>query len=148
MGSAADARRYNSSDGRSSAGGSLTTSLNAGVSEAAQRAVDLLARKWVIKIVAALAEGPLRQFQLRAALSSVQSKVLRETLHMLEQQGLVERVLCRDEVGGAAVAYRLTDVGESLGVPIEAIADWANLKLPRVDGLREVTAEPLLAEGA
>jgi DNA-binding HxlR family transcriptional regulator len=148
MGSAADARCHSGSAGRSSAEGPLPTSLNAGVSEAAQLAIDLLARKWVIKIVAALAQGPLRQFQLRAALSSVQSKVLRETLQMLEQQGLVERVLCRDEVGGAAVAYRLTDVGESLRVPIKAIADWANLKLPRVDALRGDTAEPLLAEGA
>jgi DNA-binding HxlR family transcriptional regulator len=83
----------------------------------------LVGRKWVVAIFLELLEGPRRHFQLLRAID-VQPKVLRDTLRFLEDDGVVERVLHDDDVGGKSVAYQLTDLGHSLVVPMGALFDW------------------------
>ena len=89
---------------------------------AAQATVDLVSGKWTIPVVAALFEGPRRHGNLRRAVGSgVSDKVLTETLRRMEDDGL----LTRRVVGNpAAVFYSLTGLGQSLGAPLGAMADW------------------------
>ena len=93
--------------------------------DAAQAAAALLARKWVLPILVALAERPLRRFQLAVAISEVAPKVLTETLRLLEREGLVERVLVRESEVIVGIAYELTPLGRALDQPVRALARWS-----------------------
>jgi DNA-binding HxlR family transcriptional regulator len=89
-----------------------------------QRVLALVGRKWAVSIFLELLDGPRRHFQLLRAIDGLQSKVLRDNLRFLEDDGVVERVLHDDDAGGKSVAYQLTDLGRSLLVPMGAIFAW------------------------
>lgn len=99
--------------------------------EAARVALDLIAGKWVITVLAALNAGPRRRGQLRQALGPalagmrLHEKVLTETLRRMEAAGLVERT-ATDEMP-PAVLYRLTPMGRSLLQPVGDLARWTRM---------------------
>jgi DNA-binding HxlR family transcriptional regulator len=101
-----------------------------------QEVLGVLGRKWLVPIVRELLGGPRRQFELRCAIAKIQPKVLRETLRRLERDGLVQRVLHDDGVGGKAVAYELTELGSSLVEPLVAIYVWGREHLDEVHATR------------
>ena len=90
----------------------------------ARLAVDILAGKWVIPIVAVLAAGHRRHGDLHDALGlrAISQKVLTETLRRMEAAGLVTRYV-RSEVP-PTVFYCLTELGHSLLEPIRHLAAW------------------------
>ncbi len=88
-----------------------------------QRALAVVNRKWVVSIVRALERGPRRSFQIRAEVKGIQQKVLRDTLKMLERDGLVEQVILREETT-SGIAWELTADGRSLVEPLAAIFRW------------------------
>jgi DNA-binding HxlR family transcriptional regulator len=106
-----------------------------------QEVLVLLSRKWVVSVLRELLAGPRRHFQLRCAIRDVQPKVLRETLRFLERDGLVERVLHDDGVGGKAIAYELTELGGSLVEPLVAIYLWGRTHLDEVRTKRCASAD-------
>lgn len=97
------------------------------LSDEALAAIELLSRKWVLRIVEALQGAPMRQFQLRAALSKIQPRVLRETLRIMEEGRLIERQFVDGDLGGTSVLYCLSDAGRRLPALIRAIAEWTDL---------------------
>lgn len=90
---------------------------------AAQRALHLVADKWAILAVYALADGPRRHMELRRRLGGVTQKMLTQTLRRLELSGIVTRTEHATEP--PAVEYALTPLGESLLGPLGALCAWA-----------------------
>jgi len=84
--------------------------------------IDLAGGKWVVPILAALAERPLRTRELQRMLGEVQDKVLAETLHRMTEAGLLSRTTLQNLP--PAVRYDLTDLGWSFLEPLAAMAAW------------------------
>ena len=77
-----------------------------------RRVMAVLAEKWTLLVVAALADGPMRTAELRRCVDGVSEKMLIQTLRKLEGFGLVSRK-SYPEVP-PRVEYKLTPLGRSL----------------------------------
>ena len=84
--------------------------------------VSLLADKWTIPVIHALARGPKRTGELRRVVAGVSQKMLTQTLRMLEQRGLIERTVY--PVVPPHVEYHLTPMGESINEPLRQLCEW------------------------
>ena len=80
-------------------------------------AMDLLGRRWTLRILWELRDEPLGARALRSRCDRMSSSVLYERLDELTAAGLV----ARDEAG----AYLLTDLGAALGPALESLDSWA-----------------------
>jgi DNA-binding HxlR family transcriptional regulator len=80
-------------------------------------ALDLLGRRWALRILWELRDGPLGARALQGRCDRMSSSVLYERLRELTVAGLV----ARDEAG----AYSLTDLGTSLGSALGPLDAWA-----------------------
>jgi DNA-binding HxlR family transcriptional regulator len=83
--------------------------------------IALLADKWTIPLIHALARGTKRTSELKRALG-VSQKMLTQTLRTLEDHGLVARQV-HAEVP-PRVEYSLTPLGRSLNEPLTVICEW------------------------
>ena len=90
---------------------------------AARAAVRVVSNKWVIPVIAALADGPLRHSDLHRAIGpAISQKVLTETLRLMQQNCLVaER---KTVVAATTAPYALTQSAEELLEPLAALAQW------------------------
>lgn len=86
-------------------------------------ALSAVADKWLVLAVHALRRGPLRFGELRHQLDRVTTPTLTRTLRHMETAGLVTRRV-HPEVP-PRVDYELTERGQSLAVPVAALAEWA-----------------------
>ena len=90
--------------------------------EALQGAVNVLAAKWSVVVLARLAVGTQRFNELLRQIDGVSRRMLSATLRQLERDGLVERhVYARVP---ARVEYELSPVGENLLVALAPLAGW------------------------
>lgn len=80
-------------------------------------ALDLLGRRWALRVLWELREGPVGARELRQRCDEMSSSVLYERLRELGAAGLVDR----DDAG----RYRLTPLGASLGAAIAPLDAWA-----------------------
>jgi len=80
-------------------------------------ALDLLGRRWCLRVLWELRSGPLGARALLALCRPMSSSVLYERLRELAVAGLVDR----DDQGD----YVLTPLGVSLGAAIEPLDGWA-----------------------
>lgn len=80
-------------------------------------ALDLLGRRWTLRILWELRGGPLGARELRVRCDEMSSSVLYQRLGELTEAGLVER----DD----AERYLLSELGRSLGAAIEPLDAWA-----------------------
>ena len=80
-------------------------------------ALDLLGRRWALRILWELRDGPLGARALRNTCDSMSSSVMYERLEELAEANLVEK-----DVNGL---YALTPSGESLGAAITSLDQWA-----------------------
>jgi DNA-binding HxlR family transcriptional regulator len=80
-------------------------------------AMDLLGRRWALRILWELRDEPLGARALQSRCDRMSSSVLYERLEELTAAGLV----ARDEAG----AYLLTDLGAALGPALESLDSWA-----------------------
>ena len=80
-------------------------------------ALDLLGRRWALRVLWELRDGPLGARALRERCDTMSSSVLYERLGDLTTAGLVTRT----EDGG----YALTDLGSSLGEALAPLDAWA-----------------------
>jgi DNA-binding HxlR family transcriptional regulator len=99
----------------------------------------LLARisnKWVTHTLELLADSvELRFSDLLRETRGVSSKMLSATLRDLVRDGLVSRRA--EAVVPARVYYRLTDLGQSLAVPLDALQRWAEVNVDEIDRARQ-----------
>ena len=80
-------------------------------------ALDLLGRRWALRILWELRDGPLGARVLRSRCDQMSSSVLYERLGELTAAGLVERTESGD--------YDLTALGRSLGDALAPLDAWA-----------------------
>ena len=84
---------------------------------------ELLARRWVVPVLAVLHDGPRRHFQIALAVRNVSAKVLTETLRYLEAEGIVERRLVQT-ADTAGAGYALTARGDALNELVVPLGTW------------------------
>lgn len=80
-------------------------------------AMDLLGRRWTLRILWELRDGPLGARALLRACEGMSSSVLYERLRELESDALVER--------DAEGRYRLTSHGAALRDALAPLDEWA-----------------------
>jgi len=80
-------------------------------------ALDLLGRRWALRILWELRDGPLGARALRERCDTMSSSVLYERLAELTAAALVTRTDAGD--------YALSDLGESLGAALAPLDAWA-----------------------
>jgi DNA-binding HxlR family transcriptional regulator len=80
-------------------------------------ALDLLGRRWALRVLWELRGGPLGPRALLARCDGLSSSVLYERLRDLEDAGLVDR--------SGDGAYALTTLGAGLGKAIAPLDTWA-----------------------
>jgi DNA-binding HxlR family transcriptional regulator len=72
--------------------------------------------------VTILGSGPMRFSQLKRAVEGISQRMLTATLRGLERDGLVTRTVTPSIP--PRVDYELTELGRSLGVPVNALNQW------------------------
>lgn len=92
--------------------------------------VEDVAGKWGILALAALADAPFRFNALRRRVDGVSEKMLAQTLHALERDGMVTR-----EVQATIpphVEYALTALGERVAVHLRALIELVEGEMPQI----------------
>ena len=79
--------------------------------------------KWTVLIVMTLAGGPRRFNELKRMIGGVSQRMLTLTLRGLERDGMVTRTTFATIP--PRVDYELTELGQSLHLPIVALGNWA-----------------------
>lgn len=100
----------------------------------ARDALALISGKWVMLILPALAERPMRNGELMKKIEGISQKVLTQTLRQLERHGLVSRVDNGEKP--ACVEYSLTTVAASLVDTLVILDQWAEENFPELDAAR------------
>jgi DNA-binding HxlR family transcriptional regulator len=88
----------------------------------ARQLLDILAEKWTLLIVHALAGGPLRTGELRRRIEGISEKMLIQSLRSLQEHGLVERRSYAEVP--PRVDYRLTERGLTLTPIVKTLDAW------------------------
>src|SRR5208283_2195566 len=99
---------------------------------------DVLTRvgdKWSVLIVALLGGGRHRFSELHRSVEGISQRMLTLTLRGLERDGLITRTV--HPTIPPRVEYELTDLGRTLLVPINALADWADRNKATIQASRD-----------
>jgi DNA-binding HxlR family transcriptional regulator len=80
-------------------------------------ALDLLGRRWSLRVLWELRDGPVGARDLRYRCDGMSPSVLYQRLGELAAAGLVEQI--------ADQRYELTDIGRSLGTALEPLDRWS-----------------------
>ncbi|WP_441717490.1 MULTISPECIES: winged helix-turn-helix transcriptional regulator [unclassified Inquilinus] len=94
---------------------------------------DVLARigdKWTVMVVGLLSDGPMRFNELRRTIGGISQRMLTLTLRGLERDGLVTRTVF--PTIPPRVDYELTDLGQTLIVPLKSLFAWATSNRPMI----------------
>ena len=104
--------------------------------------LDHLGDKWTTLIVIVLAHRPHRFSEIRRAVPDISKRMLTQTLRDLERDGLIARRVFPTKP--PSVEYRLTELGESLLVPVNMLVAWAEKSQRAIVEARETfdTADP------
>jgi DNA-binding HxlR family transcriptional regulator len=78
--------------------------------------LDLLGRRWALRVVWELRKGPLTFRELQARCDGASSSVLNDRLRELREAEIVERV---------SAGYELTSEGKELGRAYQPLNAWA-----------------------
>jgi DNA-binding HxlR family transcriptional regulator len=111
-----------------------------GTSNLASATISLLAGKWTVGIILALADGRQRFAALQRLLRGVSHHVLTKELKRLQVHGIILRTVY--PTTPPSVEYGLTNSGVELFVVLHAAAEWAIRhldKTPSLDGNQEIT---------
>ena len=106
--------------------------------EDCDRVADILRRvgeKWSVLLVVLLELEPRRFNDLKRSIPGISQRMLTLTLRSLERDGLVERTVVPRIP--PHVSYDLTEVGQSLCVPIRALCEWAEDNVEVIDIARK-----------
>ncbi len=80
-------------------------------------ALDFLSRRWALRLLWELRDGPVGARALLARSDGISSSVMYERLRELAEAGLVSRSITGE--------YELTDIGHGLGRAIAPLDAWA-----------------------
>jgi DNA-binding HxlR family transcriptional regulator len=96
----------------------------------AERALELVADRWVVMVVHQLKDGPRRYNQIKSGIPGVSQRMLTLTLRSMERDGLVKRVVY--SVTPPHTEYSLTELGQTLVEPLHQLCLWAEANFDRV----------------
>ena len=82
----------------------------------------MIGEKWKILIIRELLSGTKRFGELKKSVGTISQKVLTTNLRLMEEDGLIERKVYAQVP--PKVEYTLTDIGYSLAVVLDAMAEW------------------------
>lgn len=82
----------------------------------------MLSSKWKVLIIRELLTGTKRFGELKKVVGNITQKVLTSNLRDMEDVGLVERKVFPEVP--PRVEYTLTDLGYSLAVVLDSMAEW------------------------
>lgn len=99
-----------------------------------RQAIELVADKWAILILYALAQDTLRHGQLGRRIGGISQKMLTKTLRNLERDGLISRKVYR--VVPPKVEYSLTPMAGDLMGPLSRLCIWAEEHIEKVKAAR------------
>ncbi|NUF23189.1 helix-turn-helix transcriptional regulator [Acinetobacter oleivorans] len=91
---------------------------------ATREILDRIGDKWSLYIIASLAKGTMRFNELRRGIDGISQRMLTLTLRGLERDGLVTRTIY--PTIPPRVDYELTELGQTLLVPVMALVSWAD----------------------
>jgi len=91
--------------------------------------------KWSVLIVVLLELRPCRFNDLKRSIPGISQRMLTLTLRSLERDGLVERTVLPQIP--PYVSYGLTEVGQSLCVPVRALCEWAEDNVAVIESARK-----------
>lgn len=97
----------------------------------AREALELIASKWSILILSALARNEMRNNELMRRIDGISQKMLTQTLRELERNGLVVREDM--QTIPPHVSYRLSSIGKSLSEALITLDRWAEQNFPELD---------------
>jgi DNA-binding HxlR family transcriptional regulator len=100
----------------------------------ARDALTLIASKWAMLILPALAAGPMRNSALHGRIGGISQKMLTQTLRELERNGLVVRQDMQTKL--LHVEYRLSSLGVSLSDALAVLDRWAERHFLELDAAR------------
>jgi DNA-binding HxlR family transcriptional regulator len=101
----------------------------------ARDALTLIASKWSMLILPALADSPMRNSALHDRIGGISQKMLTQTLRDLERNGLIIR---QDmQTMPLHVEYRLSLLGASLSETLAVLDRWAERHFPELDAARD-----------
>ncbi|NUS42862.1 MAG: helix-turn-helix transcriptional regulator [Mycobacteriaceae bacterium] len=86
--------------------------------------------KWGTLVIIGLREGPARFNELRRRVDGVSEKMLSQTLHSLERDGLVERIV--HSAIPPRVEYRMTPLGVRVTDKLAALAEELEASMPEI----------------
>lgn len=89
-----------------------------------------LTSRWGVLVLIALESGTHRFGDLRRAIGGVSERMLAQTLQGLELDGMVERRAY--QVVPPHVEYSLTPLGREAAEKVRELADWIEVRLPRI----------------
>ena len=110
----------------------------ASVAQTCRPVTDILSRvgdKWSVMVVMLLGPGPRRFNEIRRAINGISQRMLTLTLRGLERDGLVTRTIF--PTIPPRVDYELTELGQSLRCPIDALGEWAFANRDKIDAARK-----------
>ena len=96
--------------------------------------LDRIADKWALLILDRLGEGTTRFNALKREIEGISQKMLTQTLRHLERNGLVRREIYPEVP--PRVEYSLTDLGDTLAVPISVLTGWAEAHIDEISAAR------------
>lgn len=85
--------------------------------------LDRVGDTWSILVIINLQPAPMRFNALRRSIEGISQRMLTVTLRSLERDGLIRRTV--RPTTPPEVEYALTELGQSIAVPIAALGQWA-----------------------
>lgn len=86
--------------------------------------LDRISEKWTTLLLVLLAEEPKRFSQLQRGVPDISKRMLTQSLRNLERDGLISRTVYATKP--PSVEYALTEVGQSVMVPLSYLLQWAD----------------------
>jgi DNA-binding HxlR family transcriptional regulator len=102
---------------------------------AVREVLNRVGDKWSVFIVGLLGDGPRRFSELRRMIDGISQRMLTLTLRGLERDGLVTRTIY--PTIPPRVDYALTPLGQTLLVPVQVLAAWAQEHRPEIQRARD-----------
>ncbi|WP_199827752.1 winged helix-turn-helix transcriptional regulator, partial [Streptomyces specialis] len=106
----------------------------------ARTALDHVASRWGVLILAALRRGPQRFSQVRDRVGGISEKMLAQNLRILAHDGLVTRHV--EPAMPVRVPYALTPLGEKLAAPLQTLLDVIAARTPDIMAARARRTPP------
>jgi len=97
--------------------------------------LDRVGDKWSVMVIVLLGQRAHRFNELHRAIEGISQRMLTLTVRALERDGLVTRTVYASVP--ARVDYELTGLGQTLLVPLGALADWADAHRGDIQAARD-----------